>query len=57
MAGLGPVVRDRLAADTDKLLALAIAYFEEAFDDPPQELEASHEDLVGARPPPCGGRG
>ena len=44
VAGLGPVVRDRLA-DESMLLALAIAYFEEAFDDPPQELEASHEDL------------
>jgi len=32
-------------ASPDLLLALAIAYFEEAFDDPPQESEASHADL------------
>ena len=32
-------------AHADLLLALAIAYFEEAFDDPPPELEASQEDL------------
>jgi hypothetical protein len=44
VAGLGPVLRGR-DADVDLLLALAIAWFEEAFDDPPQELEASHEDL------------
>ncbi|MGH2456893.1 MAG: hypothetical protein ACRDHD_11640 [Candidatus Limnocylindria bacterium] len=34
-----------LAADADLLLALAIAYFEEAFEDPPPELEATHADL------------
>lgn len=44
VAGRGSVVRGR-AADTDLLLALAIAWFEEAFDDPPAELEASQEDL------------
>ena len=32
-------------ADADQLLALAIAYFEEAFADAPAELEATHEDL------------
>jgi hypothetical protein len=32
-------------ADADLLLALAIAYFEEAFDDPPSELEATHADM------------
>ena len=44
VAGDGVVRRSR-HADPDVLLALAIAYAEEAFDDPPQELEASHEDL------------
>jgi hypothetical protein len=43
-AGANGGVRS-VPAETDVLLALAIAYFEEAFDDPPQELEASHEDL------------
>lgn len=37
-------VRSR-EADADLLLALAIAYFEEAFEDPPPELEATHADL------------
>jgi hypothetical protein len=46
VAGRGSVVRGR-TADTDLLLALAIAWFEEAFDDPPAELEASQEDLSG----------
>jgi hypothetical protein len=32
-------------ADPDLLLALAIAYFEEAFEDAPAELEATHADL------------
>lgn len=32
-------------ASHDLLLALAIGYFEEAFHDPPQELEASQEDI------------
>jgi len=42
----GDATRTRAShADADVLLALAIAYFEEAFDDPPPELEASHEDL------------
>lgn len=44
VAGDGAATRSR-HADPDVLLALAIAYAEEAFDDPPQELEASHEDL------------
>jgi hypothetical protein len=44
VAGLGARVRDR-PADADLLLALAIAWFEEAFDDPPPELEASQADL------------
>ena len=32
-------------ADVDLLLALAIGYFEEAFPEPPPELEATHADL------------
>jgi hypothetical protein len=34
-------------ADADLLLVLAIAYFEEAFADPPQEVEATHADVSG----------
>jgi hypothetical protein len=44
VAGRGSVMRGR-AADANALLALAIAWFEEAFDDPPPELEASQADL------------
>jgi len=44
VAGRGPVMRAR-TADANVLLALAIAWFEEAFDDPPPELEASQADL------------
>jgi hypothetical protein len=44
VVGDGPSTRER-AADRDLLLALAVSYFEEAFDDPPPELEASHADL------------
>jgi len=36
----------RHAASGDVLLALAIAYFEEALDDAPPELEATHADLA-----------
>jgi hypothetical protein len=58
LAGAGDVLRERRAS-SDEMLLLAIAYFEEAFDDPPQEVEASHEDLsalvrhlcAGARDP------
>jgi hypothetical protein len=39
-------VRSR-EADVDLLLALAIAYFEEAFPDPPPEVEATQGDLSG----------
>jgi hypothetical protein len=39
-------VRSR-EADADVLLALAIAYFEEAFPDPPLEAEATQADLSG----------
>jgi hypothetical protein len=42
--GSGDDLRDGPAA-TDLLLALAIAYFAEAFDEAPQELEATQSDL------------
>lgn len=32
-------------ADADVLLALAIAYFEDALDDPPPDIEATHADV------------
>jgi hypothetical protein len=44
VAGTLDGVRSR-EADADVLLALAIAYFEEAFADPPPEFEATHADL------------
>jgi len=44
LVGSGSGVRSR-GADADLLLALAIAYFEEAFEDAPPELEATHADL------------
>lgn len=34
-----------LAADPTALLALAIAYFEDALDEPPEELAATHGDI------------
>lgn len=37
-------VRLRPADDATRI-ALAIAYFDEAFDDPPPDLEATHEDV------------
>lgn len=43
-------VDDRLLseeADADVLLSLAIAYFEEALEAAPPDLEATHEDLSG----------
>jgi hypothetical protein len=46
VAGTPDGLRSR-RADADVLLALAIAYFEEAFPDPPPELEATHADLSG----------
>jgi hypothetical protein len=46
MAGRPDGARSR-EADADVLLALAIAYFEEAFPDPPPEFEATHADLSG----------
>lgn len=42
--GLPSGARTR-GADADLLLALAIAYFEEAFEGAPPEMEATHEDL------------
>ena len=44
LVGSESSVRSR-EADADLLLALAIAYFEEAFEDPPSELEATHADM------------
>lgn len=38
----------RRAADVDTLLALAIAYFEDALDEPPDELAATHADIAAA---------
>lgn len=35
----------RLAADVDDLLCLAIAYFEDELDAPPEELAATHADI------------
>jgi hypothetical protein len=46
VAGTHDGVRSR-EADADLLLALAIAYFEEAFPDAPPEAEATHADLSG----------
>lgn len=46
LVGMEDGVRSR-EADADLLLALAIAYFEEAFPDPPPEVEATHADLSG----------
>jgi hypothetical protein len=40
-----PAGERSMEADADLLLALAIAYFEEAFEDAPPELEATHADL------------
>jgi hypothetical protein len=34
-------------ADSDLLLSLAIAYFEEALDAPPDDLAATHADVAG----------
>jgi hypothetical protein len=43
---LGVDDRSRTAeADADLLLALAIAYFDDALDEPPPELEATQADL------------
>ena len=37
----------RADAEADLLLALAIAYFEEALDPPPDDLAATHADVAG----------
>jgi len=42
--GLGNEVRTE-SADGDLMLALAIAYFDDALDDPPPEIEATQADL------------
>lgn len=35
----------RVGAETADLIALAIAYFEEALDEPPEDLAATHGDI------------
>lgn len=35
----------RLAADADDLVCLAVAYFEDDLDEPPEELAATHGDI------------
>ena len=59
VVGAAEGVRDH-AADQDLLLALAIAYFTEAVDAPPSDLEATQSDLsalvrhlMGAEPDPA----
>ena len=42
----GPGGSGRAAADADVLLALAVAYFEDALDAPPDELAATHADIA-----------
>lgn len=42
----GPAGERRAHADADVLLSLAIAYFEEALDEPPDELAATHADIA-----------
>lgn len=42
----GPSGSGRSPADADLLLALAIAYFEDALDAPPDELAATHADIA-----------
>jgi hypothetical protein len=42
----GPGASGRTAADADLLLALAVAYFEDALDPPPDELAATHADIA-----------
>lgn len=37
----------RPAAEPDLLVALAIAYFEDALDPPPDDLAATHADIAG----------
>jgi hypothetical protein len=44
VVGIGDAIRDG-AADQDQLLALAIAYFAEGFDEAPPDLEATQSDL------------
>jgi hypothetical protein len=44
MVGMPSGARTR-EADIDLLLAVAIAYFEEAFEGAPPEMEATHEDV------------
>ncbi|MGZ8481097.1 MAG: hypothetical protein ACXWWO_01405 [Candidatus Limnocylindria bacterium] len=42
----GPAASGRSVAESDVLLALAVAYFEDALDAPPDELAATHADIA-----------
>lgn len=42
----GPGGSGRVPADAGLLLALAIAYFEDALDAPPEDLAATHADIA-----------
>ena len=42
----GPAGSGRAPADADLLLALAVAYFEDALDAPPDDLAATHADIA-----------
>ncbi len=43
IGGVGSSRRER--ADADDLLSLAVAYFEDALDAPPEDLAATHADI------------
>ena len=45
VVGTLPGGQRQVVADPDDLLALALAYFEEALDPPPDELAATHGDI------------
>jgi hypothetical protein len=45
VVGRGDTVTGAVAAEPDDLLALAVAYFEEALAEPPEDLAATHADI------------
>ena len=45
VVGGGPAAPSRHVADADDLICLAIAYFEDELDAPPEELAATHADI------------
>ena len=47
VVGRGDVAASRADAEPDDLLALAVAYFEEALAEPPEDLAATHGDIGG----------